>query len=209
MPMLLLLAIGALLSACSPSYDWREIAPDDVHYRVMMPAKPASMTREIDLNGVRVSMTMWGARVGEVSFTAAQATLPDDSTETRTHAVDAMRAAMVRNVAGRERSARAVLVPVRGMAGGPATMAPVAPAASTEAASPAAGAPGAPGAPQAVTATAPGWEVTADGRTPAGNVELHGIFASRGARAFQAVVIGPSPAPEAVRTFLDGFRILP
>jgi hypothetical protein len=38
-------------------------------------------------------------------------------------------------------------------------------------------------------------------------VSLYALFASRGGRAWQAVVLGPDPDPEQARHFLDGFRI--
>lgn len=189
----LVLVVSAciLAAGCAPAYDWREIVPEDAHYRAMLPAKPASMTREINLDGMAVSMTMRGARIGEVSFTVAEAPLPADDTQTRTHAVDAMRTAMLRNVKGKLRSSRAVALPVGG----------------ASLATPAAGAPAPAG--DSITATAHGWQIVADGHAGANPVELHALFVARGAFAFQAVVLGPAPPAEAVRTFFDGFRIQP
>jgi hypothetical protein len=78
----------------------------------MMPGKPARMSRSIDLDGMKVSMTMQGARVGELAFTVATSELPDTSVATREKALAAMRTAMVRNIGGRETDAQAVAVPV-------------------------------------------------------------------------------------------------
>ena len=89
----------ALLAACSPEFNWREVhAPDD-DYRVMLPGKPASMTRDIRLENLSVPMTMQGARVDESSFTVAVAKLPDGEAGTRETALAAMRAGMLRNIA--------------------------------------------------------------------------------------------------------------
>ncbi len=102
---LLTAALAAtLLSACSPEYNWREVHSADGDYRVMLPDKPASMTRTIRLEDLQVPMTMQGARVGETAFTVAVAELPDALPATREKALAAMRAAMVRNIAGTERS---------------------------------------------------------------------------------------------------------
>jgi hypothetical protein len=101
-----------LLAACAPDYNWREIRPADDGFSVMLPGKPASMTRSINLEGPQVSMVMHGARVGEASFTVAVATLPDAEPATRARAMAAMRAGMLRNIAGAEREALAVQVPV-------------------------------------------------------------------------------------------------
>src|SRR5690606_22594652 len=56
--------------------------------------------------------------------------------------------------------------------------------------------------------SAPGWRIEARGRAGERVVTLHAVFASRGGRAWQAVVLGPDPEPDATRIFLDGFRIL-
>jgi len=106
-----------LLSGCAPEYNWREVLGPDQSYRVMLPGKPASMTRQIRLEDVEVSMTMQGAQVGDTSFTVAVASLPDDRPETREKARAAMRAGMLRNIAGTERSAQPVSVQVVNPAG--------------------------------------------------------------------------------------------
>lgn len=110
--LVLALAAAGLAVGCSPQYDWRQIRADEDGYVAMMPGKPDRMTRSINLDGMKVSMTMQGARVGELAFTVATSELPDTSVATRERAVAAMRAAMVRNIAGRETAAQALAVPV-------------------------------------------------------------------------------------------------
>jgi hypothetical protein len=107
----------ALLAGCAPEYNWREIRAADDGYVVMLPDKPAALTRRIDLDGLPVSMSMKGARVGETTFTVAVAALPDATEATRAKALAAMRAGMVRNIAGAERAATPVVVPVIDAAG--------------------------------------------------------------------------------------------
>ena len=167
---------GALSGGCTPAYDWREIRADDDRYRAMMPAKPERMSLPIDLDGIPVSMTMRGARVGDVAFTVAAAALPEDSPVLRERAIAAMRSSMVRNIAGRELVAEALPVPVVDDGGRP-------------------------------SGSAPGWRIEATGHAGDREVGMHAVFAARGGRAWQAVVVGPSPDREQARTFLDGFRI--
>lgn len=121
---LALLATGISLSACSPAWDWREIRSDDAGFRVLLPSKPVSMARDIDLDGLKVTMTMTGARVGETTFTVGSVVLPDASAATREKATAAMRAGMVRNLRGRETAAVPVEVPVVDAAGRPVASEP-------------------------------------------------------------------------------------
>ncbi len=108
------LAIGLLaLAACSPKFDWREVRGDDASFSVMLPAKPARLSREIDLGGTRVNMTMTAAEVDGITFAVGSATLPDAAAATK--ALSSMKAALVRNINGtieREASAAPGAPPV-------------------------------------------------------------------------------------------------
>lgn len=110
-------ACALVLAACSPDYNWREIRQPAEGYLVMLPARPASMSRPINLDGLAVTMSMTGARVDEQTFTVGTAMLPDAEPATREKAGAAMRAAMVRNIAGREIASADVQVPVLDGAG--------------------------------------------------------------------------------------------
>ncbi len=103
---------AAALVACQPSYNWREIREDAAGYRVLLPAKPVSMSRSIDLDGLQVTMAMTGARVDEALFTVGSVVLPAADEALQTHATSAMRTAMERNVQGHEVQATQVEVPV-------------------------------------------------------------------------------------------------
>ncbi len=105
------------LSACQPSYNWREIQEPDAGYRILLPAKPVSMTRPIDLDGLKVTMSMTGARVGETMFTVGAVALPAAQPDLREKATGAMRTAMVRNLQGHETRSTQVEVPVLDGAG--------------------------------------------------------------------------------------------
>jgi hypothetical protein len=91
-----LLLASALLGACSPKYNWRDYASPDAPYRVMFPAKPASHTRTIDLNGMQVSMTMTAADVDGTTFAVGAAEAPDEASARA--ALPAMVQALTRNI---------------------------------------------------------------------------------------------------------------
>ena len=103
-----LAAPAAWLAGCSPELDWREIRAEDAACWVMLPAKPARLTRPIHLEGLKVDMTMVGAQVRDVAYTVGTIRLPDAAAATRERALAAMRTAMVRNIDGAERGAREV-----------------------------------------------------------------------------------------------------
>jgi len=111
-PAALVLVAGMVLLACQPSYNWREIHEDDARYRIMLPARPVSMSRPIDLDGLKVTMAMTGARVDEALFTVGSIVLPAAEESLRTHATGAMRTAMERNVEGHDAQVTQVEVPV-------------------------------------------------------------------------------------------------
>ncbi|HTH43858.1 MAG TPA: hypothetical protein VL528_02140 [Oxalicibacterium sp.] len=97
------------LTACSPRYDWRELHAADAPYAVAMPARPASFSRQIDLNGVPVSMTMTAAEVGKVTFAVGSAELP--TAQQAQASLDAMKTALVRNIRGTIRQQRTLTIP--------------------------------------------------------------------------------------------------
>jgi hypothetical protein len=94
------LAAGLLaclsLAACSPAYNWRDYSSQDAPYRVMFPDKPASHTRSIDLDGMKVEMTMTAAQVDGNMFAVGTAEAPDAVRAEA--ALAAMKTALVRNI---------------------------------------------------------------------------------------------------------------
>lgn len=94
------------LAGCTPSHDWREVRSTDAAFAVLMPAKPSTLTRQIDLDGVNVSMTMTAAEIDTVTYAVGSVELPDDGAAKI--AMLAMKTAMIRNINGtvlREKSA--------------------------------------------------------------------------------------------------------
>ena len=90
------LAAALLLSGCNPTYNWRDYSSADAPYRIMFPAKPASHTRAIDLNGMQVEMTMTAAEVEGAMFAVGTGVAPDAAQAQA--AVAAMKTALVRNI---------------------------------------------------------------------------------------------------------------
>jgi hypothetical protein len=92
----LLMATLLSLAACSPKYNWRDYASADASYRVLFPAKPASFTRQIELDGMRVPMTMTAAEVDGATFAVGAAEAPDAVRAQA--ALEAMRLALLHNI---------------------------------------------------------------------------------------------------------------
>ena len=116
-----------VLAACSPRYNWREASDNGAHFVVLLPAKPASVTRSVDLDGPRVDMSMTAAEVDGLTFAVGTAELPDAAAATR--ALEAMRTALLNNIGAQAQGtptwpgqtdglARAQDIDARGMARG-------------------------------------------------------------------------------------------
>lgn len=93
----LLPILALLLAACDPTYNWRDYQSTDAKFSAQFPEKPSTHTRSVDLNGVKVDMTMTAADVEGSLFAVGSATLDDAAKAPG--ALEAMKTAMVRNVA--------------------------------------------------------------------------------------------------------------
>ena len=96
------------LVACSPSLNWREVRGSDAPYVVLLPAKPTSFARPVDLGGIKVEMSMTAAEVDDVNFAVASAKISDPAQ--RQAALAAMQAAMLRNIGSGQHSEKAVML---------------------------------------------------------------------------------------------------
>ena len=98
------LAVGAcaILLACAPKFDWREVHGKDAPFVVVLPAKPSSIARQINLDGTTVTMQMTAAEVDGVTFAVGNAELPD-AAKARA-ALPAMKNALVNNIKGTVKS---------------------------------------------------------------------------------------------------------
>jgi len=188
LPALLCVLTACLaLTACGPTYNWRDYTSPDARYRVTFPAKPSSATRTIDLDGMQVSMTMTAAEVEGATFAVGAAEAPDAARARA--AVDGMKLALLRNIGA-----------------SPAPPAPVPPALPTSPAQAASGTVSA--SASSTTVTAADVDVTVAGEK--GAVRLVGHFEARGKRFYQVIVIGRGKTvpPEQIEQFLTSFTLL-
>jgi hypothetical protein len=95
---LMIIAVIITLAGCSPKYDWREVHGTDARFVVLLPAKPTTVSRQVNLDGVQVTMVMTAAEVGGVSFAVGSAELPDAGAAQL--ALLAMKRAMLNNIKG-------------------------------------------------------------------------------------------------------------
>jgi hypothetical protein len=93
---LLAVLTGCALVACSPEYNWRDYSSPTAPYRIMFPGKPDSHTRNVDLGGLKVDMTMTATEVNGVMYAVGNAEVPEAAQ--RPVALAAMKAAMLRNI---------------------------------------------------------------------------------------------------------------
>jgi hypothetical protein len=93
---LLPLLAAATLTACSPTYNWRDYSSQDAPFRVMFPDKPSVHKRRIDIGGMPVEMTMTAADINGTTFAVGSAEAPD--AEKAQAALEAMKTALVRNI---------------------------------------------------------------------------------------------------------------
>jgi hypothetical protein len=87
-----------LLTACSPTYDWRTIMNNDNGYTVDLPAKPSMDEREIDIGGTPMKMSMQIAEAGDAVFAVGTVMLPSDDPKVQRIALDYLRAGLARNL---------------------------------------------------------------------------------------------------------------
>lgn len=87
-----------LLVGCNPTYNWREVHGSPIPYTVTLPAKPTSISRPINLDGMQVTMNMTAAEVNGTTFAVGTAELPDVASAQRS--VASMKTALVRNIRG-------------------------------------------------------------------------------------------------------------
>ncbi|WP_317201635.1 hypothetical protein [Janthinobacterium sp.] len=97
---------ACLFAACSPKFDWRDYRSPDASFSALFPAKPASFTRTVDLDGVSVNMTMTAAEVDGTTFAVGSAEMADPLKAQA--ALLAMKTAMVKNIGGTIKSEKAV-----------------------------------------------------------------------------------------------------
>ncbi|MGS0740989.1 hypothetical protein ACVBEF_03995 [Glaciimonas sp. GG7] len=95
----LLLCVGTVLvAACSPKFNWRQVQGNDAPFSVLLPAKASTFSREVDLNGVKVNMTMTATEIDDTVFAVGSAKISDPSQAAA--ALQTMKSALVKNING-------------------------------------------------------------------------------------------------------------
>lgn len=72
------LTLALALTACSPSYNWREMDVADGHVRAAFPARVSTETRDLKLDTHALQFTLASATVGEAVFAVGSAPLPPE-----------------------------------------------------------------------------------------------------------------------------------
>lgn len=95
----LLLAAAALLSACSPALDWRDVRPKDINILLTYPCKPEQISQDVVLADQSIKMSMTGCVADKMTFALAHAHLPNPALAAR--ALAQLHQAAVGNVRGK------------------------------------------------------------------------------------------------------------
>lgn len=173
------LALSGLLAACSPEFNWRETRNLEQGFSVLLPGRPASMSREIDLDGLKVDMTMTGARVDRALFTVGVVRLEaaPDVAATHAKALSAMREAMLRNLGAEPQPGVPTRVGMFDLSG-------------------------------SSKGAVDGIAVEARGQVTGEPAVMQAVFVAYREQIWQAVaIVAPAQAQQA-RTMLDSFRLL-
>ena len=88
----------ALLAGCTPTYDWRDVRGTSVPFTVLLPAKPSTFARPVNLGGIQARMTMTAAEIDKVTFAVGTAELPDAAQAQA--ALLVMKSTLVKNIGG-------------------------------------------------------------------------------------------------------------
>ena len=97
-----------LISACSPTFNWRQVQGNDAPFSVLLPSKPSTFSRSVDLDGIKLNMTMTATEVDGIVFAVGSAKLNDINQATP--AIQAMKTALVKNINGNVKSESASAV---------------------------------------------------------------------------------------------------
>ena len=77
--LLWLLAACGLLAACNPTFNWREVRPDNTSLSLLLPCKPDRAEKTVPLGGQPVALRMLGCDAGNATFAVAVADIGDAS----------------------------------------------------------------------------------------------------------------------------------
>jgi hypothetical protein len=70
-------AVLGLLAACSPTFNWREVRPDETRLALLLPCKPDKAEKVVPLGGRPTALRLLGCDAGGATFALAVADLGD------------------------------------------------------------------------------------------------------------------------------------
>ncbi len=65
------------LAACSPTFNWREVRPDNTRLNLLLPCKPDKAQKVVPLGGQPTTLSMLGCDAGGATFAVAVADVGD------------------------------------------------------------------------------------------------------------------------------------
>ncbi len=91
---------AALLAACAPALDWRELRPEGSGLALLMPCKPDSQARHVGLASTQVRLALYACSAGGVTWGVAFADIGDPARVGA--ALDELRASAAKNLGAAE-----------------------------------------------------------------------------------------------------------
>lgn len=67
-----------VLSGCSPQFDWRVVSVGDGVVTGVLPDRPRTESRQVEIGGQTIELSMTMAEAGDVLFALGHAPLPDE-----------------------------------------------------------------------------------------------------------------------------------
>lgn len=101
--------LGALLPACSPALDWRDVRPEGSTAVALFPCKPKSQSREAPLAGVPARITLLSCEAEGATFALAHADVADPARVGP--ALEEMAAALAANLQATEQRSAPAAIP--------------------------------------------------------------------------------------------------
>jgi hypothetical protein len=78
MALVVLFALSAL-TACSPTFNWRDVRPENTRLSLLLPCKPDKAQKTVPMGGAPTELTLLGCDAGGATFAVAVADLGDVS----------------------------------------------------------------------------------------------------------------------------------
>jgi hypothetical protein len=95
---------AALLCACSPVLDWRQVKPAGMGLEALFPCRPANLARHVELQDRRLEMVVHACTAAHHTFAVGSLVMPD--VREVPAVLDALREAAARNLGDAAQSAQ-------------------------------------------------------------------------------------------------------